>query len=152
MCPVNHCGALSWGMLCTGTWIGRAFSPVCLPCAPFRLFPSGLSPAHHIMGTGDFHNKLTSPFQAMPPFPGQWRILGDLVGALCREASTLLTFGAGVAAVSRQQRGPGTGRHRAVLLHVLAVHFPHRLPPVVPLLWEAKKTPGEPCQGVPGHF
>lgn len=39
MCPVNHYGALSWGVLCTGTWTGRAFSPVCLLCTPFRLFP-----------------------------------------------------------------------------------------------------------------
>lgn len=153
MCPVNHYGALSWGVLCTGTWTDRAFSPVCLPCTPFRLFPSGLPPAHHIVGTGDFHNKLTNPSQRCVQCPlsqasgGCW----GAVGAPCRDAPTLLTFGAGVAAVPRQQRGPGTGRHGAVLLHVLAVHFPHGLPPVVPLLWEAKKTSGEPCQGVPSH-
>lgn len=83
MCPGNHCGALSRGMLCTGMWTGRTFSPVCPPCPPFRLFPSRLSPAHHIMGTGEFHNKLTSPFQgrhSIPPFPGQQGILGDWWG------------------------------------------------------------------------
>lgn len=75
----------------------------------------------------------------MLPFPRPTGDPGGLVGAPCREKPTLLTFGAGVAAVSRQQRGPGTGRHGAVLLHVLAVHFPHGLPPVVSLLWGPRR-------------
>lgn len=48
--------------------------------------------------------------------------------------STALTFGTGMAAVPGQQRGTGASGNGAILLHVLAVHFPHWFPSAIPLL------------------
>ena len=89
---------------------------------------------------------------AVLPFPCPRAIL-RVQGSPCREVPTGLTFGAGVTAVPGQQCGLGTGGHGTVLLHVLAVHFPHWLPPAVPLLQgggrRARESSAKVCQVMP---
>lgn len=68
---------------------------------------------------------LRSPSVGVPSVPRLIPAVGD---------STTLTFGTGVAAVPGQQCGTGAGGNRAILLHVLAVHFPHWFPSAIPLL------------------
>lgn len=93
--------------------------------------------------------KQAAPFGGMcavPPLPVSPGNPLDAEGPH-REVSAGLTFGAGMAAVARQQCGSRAGGHRAVLLHVLAVHLPHWLPPAVPLLWRVE----EPGRAVPSR-
>lgn len=144
MCPGNHYGVLHWGgggVLGTGRGTSRVCSPVhplcTLPQVVWeQLCPAGLPPAQPLANTlrcpcyGNLHNESSSSVWGCvhsAPFPMP---TGVLQGGL--------TFGAGVAAVPRQQRGPGAGGHRAILLYVLAVHFPRWLPPAVPLLREGR--------------
>lgn len=151
MCPVNHSGAQA-GACCA--W-ARGQAGHLVLCAFPALF-SGCShqgfPLPIIMGTGDFHNKLT--FQGTVQCPvsqANGGSRGTRGGSLQRSTHSSHLWGRCGSSVQAAV-WPGDRQARGSPASCSCSSLSPRASPGGSSAVGAKKTPGAPCQDVPGHF